>query len=62
MSKTETVQLTEEDCLNILKWWTGASMMVEAKMRTPFSDSEHETIAKISKVEGKLRTLGIIEE
>lgn len=57
MGKTEIVELTEEDCLNILKWWTGTSMMVEAKMRTPFSDSEHETISKISLAEGKLRTL-----
>ena len=62
MNKIETVELTEEDCLNILKWWTGTSMMVEAKIRMPFSELEHETIAKISKVREKLRILGIGEE
>jgi hypothetical protein len=62
MSKTEIVKLTEEDCLNILKWHTRVSLEIKAKIRTQFSDSERETIAKISKVEGMLRTLRYTEE
>ena len=46
----KTVNLTEADCLNILKWWTAASMTVEAKLRTRFTQSERNTIAKISEV------------
>ena len=49
MSKTEIVELTEEDCINILGWWTAASMMVEGKLRTMFRDEERDTIAKITK-------------
>jgi hypothetical protein len=62
MSKTEIVQLTEEDCLNISKWHTSVSLEIKAKIRMPFSNSEHETIVKISKAEGKLRTLRYTKE
>lgn len=53
--KSETIELTEEDCLNIVKWWTATSMTVEAKLRTPFSDSEHDTIAKVMRTKEQLR-------
>lgn len=47
--KTEMIELTLEDCWNMVKWWTATSMTVEAKLRTPFSESERETIAKVMK-------------
>ena len=55
MSKTETVELTEEDCINIYKWWTATSMTIEAGHRLMFSDSERDTIAKISKAKEELQ-------
>ncbi len=47
-----TESLTQEDCANIIKWWTATSIIVEAKVRTPFSESEHDTIAKIMRMRG----------
>jgi len=44
--KKWTVELTREDVMNISKWITAVSMMVEAKIRTPMSDSEHATWKK----------------
>lgn len=37
------IEITEEDRMNILKWITAASIMIEAKVRTPFSESELKT-------------------
>lgn len=53
--KTEALELTENDCLNIVKWWTATSMTVEAKLRTPFSESEQETIAKVMRTKEQLK-------
>jgi len=41
------VEITEEDRINISKWMTATSMMIQAKLRTPLSDSERETFDKI---------------
>ena len=43
--------LTKEDFLNIRKWITATSMLIEAKVRTPYSDSENVTWDKIMKME-----------
>jgi len=45
----KTVTLTEEDQMNVRKWLTAASIMIEAKVRTPFSDSEHKTAEKLTR-------------
>jgi hypothetical protein len=45
--KTKLIELTDEDLLNVAKWLTAASIMVEAKIRTPFSDSELKTAEKL---------------
>ena len=45
--KTKLIELTDEDLLNIAKWITATSIMVEAKVRTPFSDSELKTAEKL---------------
>lgn len=42
------IEITEDDYTNIMKWVTATSMMVEAKLRTPFSDSERKTMDKIT--------------
>ena len=52
--KVGTVELTEEDCLNISKWWVATSMAVEAKIRTPFSASERDTMAKVTRTKEML--------
>lgn len=41
------VELTEEDQLNVKKWLTAVSIMVEAGVRVPMSDSEHSTAEKL---------------
>ena len=46
---TKTVTLTDEDIMNIKKWLAATSMMVEAKLRTPFSQSEIATSDKVTK-------------
>jgi hypothetical protein len=43
--------LTKEDIMNIRKWITATTMMIEAKLRTPYSDSEFETIDKLHRLE-----------
>lgn len=45
--KTKTIELTDEDLMNVSKWLTAASMMVEAHIRTPFSASEIKTSEKL---------------
>ena len=45
----KTVDLTEEDMLNVRKWLTATSMMIEAKLRTPYSQSELNTGEKLTK-------------
>ena len=45
------MELTKEDFLNIRKWVTATSMMIEAKLRTPYSDSELATIRKLDQME-----------
>lgn len=44
------VYFTEEDLLNVQKWQTATSMMIEGKMRTPYSDSEHKTGEKLKRL------------
>ena len=39
--------LTEEDYINILKWWSATSILVEAGTREAFSKEELDTIEKI---------------
>jgi len=48
------LDLTAEDLLNIQKWQTATSIMIEANMRTPYSDSEHETAEKIKRMVGQI--------
>ena len=45
------VTLTDEDQLNVKKWLTATSMMIEAKFRTPYSQSELDTAEKLTKQE-----------
>ena len=44
--KKWNVEVTKEDVTNISKWMTSTSMMIEAKLRTSYSDSEHATWKK----------------
>ena len=44
--KKWTVELTKEDVMNIAKWITSTNMMIEAKLRIPFSDEETKTWGK----------------
>lgn len=55
MTSVETVELTEEDFLNILKWWTATGMTAEAGLRTKFSESERNTMSKITKAREQLQ-------
>lgn len=48
--KKWTVELTREDVMNISKWVTATGMMVEAKLRTPLSESEHATWRKFQHI------------
>jgi len=41
------LEITEEDRINIAKWMTATNMMIQAKLRTPLSDSERQTFDKI---------------
>ncbi len=43
-------ELTKEDIDNIGKWIAAASMMIEAKLRTTWSDSELNTLQKIHEI------------
>lgn len=45
------MSITKEDCKNISKWVAATSMMIEAKLRTPWSESELATWEKIKKIE-----------
>lgn len=45
------MSLTKEDYLNIRKWLTATSMMIEARLRTPYSDSEIATGDKLRQME-----------
>ena len=42
--------LSKEDHLNIQKWQTATSMMIQTKMRTPYSQSEHDTSNKLMQI------------
>ena len=44
-------ELTKEDCLNIRKWMTATSMMIEARLRTTWTPSEQDTLEKIKRLE-----------
>jgi len=44
--KALKVEITKEDAMNISKWITATNMMVEAKLRTPLSQSEIDTWEK----------------
>ena len=46
--------LTKEDFLNIDKWITAASMMIDAKLRTPYTESEYETFRKLDLLRGEV--------
>lgn len=46
-----TEELTKEDIANIHKWITATSMMIEAKFRTTWTESEQKTLDKIHKME-----------
>jgi len=49
--KTISLQLTKEDMMNIKKWITAASIMIEARVRTNWSESEQKTFDKLHKIE-----------
>ena len=44
------IEITKEDTINIAKWITATNMMVEARVRTPMSQSEIDTWAKFQPV------------
>lgn len=46
--------ITREDLSNIDKWITAANMMIEAKLRTPWSDSERATFKKLDQLKRKV--------
>ena len=46
----EVHRLTSEDLRNIDKWITAAGMMIDAKLRTPWTDSEQETFRKLDQL------------
>ena len=46
----KTESLNKEDCASVRKWLTATSMMIEAKLRTPYSESELKTWDKIKKI------------
>ncbi len=48
--KKWNVEVTREDVLNISKWMTATTMMIEARMRTPYSESEHNTWRKFQHI------------
>jgi len=48
--KKWNVELTREDIMNISKWMTATSMMIEARLRTPYSESEHDTWKKFQHI------------
>jgi len=45
------MSLTKEDYRNIRKWMTATSMMIEAKLRAPWTSSEEATLAKLNQME-----------
>ncbi len=44
------MKLTKEDLRNIDGWITAASMMIEAKARVPWRDSEFATFKKLDQL------------
>jgi len=46
-TKSKIIELTDEDLLNVAQWITATSIMIEAKVRTPFSESELKTAEKL---------------
>jgi len=42
--------ITKEDIINVGKWVTATSMMIEAKLRTPYSQSELDTYEKLERM------------
>ena len=47
-------ELTKEDCMNIRKWVNATGMLIQAKMRTTWSQSELDTWEKIKRIEQSL--------
>lgn len=48
------IELSKEDCLNISKWVTATSIMIQGKLRTPYSQSELDTYDKIKQAQSQL--------
>lgn len=46
----EVHRLTKEDLQNITGWITAAGMMIDAKMRVPWRDSELATFKKLDQL------------
>jgi len=44
------IEITKEDVMNIAKWMTSASILIEAGVRIPYSDSEHSTWNKLQPI------------
>ena len=44
------MSLTKEDLGNIDKWIAATGMMIEARLRTPWSDSERATFEKLEQL------------
>ena len=51
------MQLTHEDIENIEGWFTAASMMIEAKARIPWRESELATFGKLDQMKKEARAL-----
>ena len=47
--------LTKEDCMNIRRWVTATSMMIEGRLRTTWSQSELDTWEKVKKIEMEVK-------
>ena len=57
----EELKLNKEDILNISKWITATSIMIEAKLRTDFSQSERDTWEKIQQMEHSMEKYNMKE-
>lgn len=51
--KRDINKLTIEDFINIQKWITAASMMIEGGIRTKWSPSEQSTFRKLDQLKQK---------
>lgn len=55
MTSVVTVELTQQDFINISKWLHAAGTSIEAKLRIMFTNSECDTFSKLNQARAKLR-------